>query len=400
MTAIGSPTAGVRVRQMFASSFSKSRWKGNGGLDFVLMALSVVEIAAPGLPIPVPLGELCIILLVALAIFRPARSFFQGGVAWLLLTSIMVCYLILVSTVNDVDWFRRLTRILVLVTFFYCVATGRINLRAGIKGYLTGLAVNVPLFYAGIAPDTYGGVLTGYLGDKNIAGLVYGVSTFLGMLIIRRRSLRILLFLVGFSLVFATGSRTTMAAMVLALIWYSLAHKFNLFFKFTLAGAMIAIFYYVEERFARVAIFEDRLGSDLLRARIAAGSLEKVESGPWYGYGLSQAFTVLDDKLWLFHDSYLGLRAEGGWIFLAAVLLAYGSVFYCVARISRRNIDARIVSSAMVVLFFCALKLGEVFITPVGFFLMGLCAFVASRKLGRTPLDPINVVSSGPKGQS
>ncbi|MGY5318306.1 hypothetical protein ACXA45_03610 [Neomicrococcus lactis] len=375
---------------------AKMNWRGNGYVDFVLMFLSVAEIAAPGLPVAVPLGELAIILLIAVSVFRPRLTSLRSASVWLLGATAILTYMLIVSVINETDWFRRLTRIVILLIFFYCVATGRVNLNMGIKGYLTGLILNVPLFYAGLAPDNYAGALTGYLVDKNVAGLVYGVATFIAMFLVRGGLARVTVFVIGMVAVFATGSRTTMAAMLLAAVWLVVAKRLNLFFKVTLFGFLLFLFYFLEENYARAAIFSDRWGSDLLRERIGEASLEKLATGPWYGYGLGQAFATVDDANWLFHDSYLALRAEGGWILLVAVICVYLATFYPLLRLSRFNVHSSTAVSAMIVVFFCALKLGEVFITPVGFLLMGICAYLSAALSPITTFDGRTKVQQKP----
>ena len=160
-------------------------------IDVVLVTLFVVDGLSAGAGASrLPIAELAGALLVLVAAFRrPQRHLPEFGAVALLGGAILI-YLGVISAINDVDeadvW-RRLIRVALLMTLIGAFASRRIDLRAGLQGLVIALAVNIPLFYSGIAPDTYGGVLTGLLGDKNVAGMYYAAMPVLLMATTRNR---------------------------------------------------------------------------------------------------------------------------------------------------------------------------------------------------------------------
>ncbi len=207
-------------------------------IDVVLVTLFVVDGLSAGAGASrLPIAELAGALLVLVAAFRrPQRHLPEFGAVALLGGAILI-YLGVISAINDVDeadvW-RRLIRVALLMTLIGAFASRRIDLRAGLQGLVIALAVNIPLFYSGIAPDTYGGVLTGLLGDKNVAGMYYAAMPVLLMATTRNR--RVLWACLALAVVgtFLTGSRTSLAALACAIVWMLVAGRLG-------AGARILL---------------------------------------------------------------------------------------------------------------------------------------------------------------
>jgi hypothetical protein len=107
-----------------------------------------------------------------------------------------------------------------------------------VRGIAAGLVVNAGLFFAGIAPAPYQGYLTGYLLDKNQAGLAYTVAGVLliGVTTDRRRQLAILA--VTSALVWASGSRTSLAALAFAVIWFAVRPRISVIARLVLGTSM------------------------------------------------------------------------------------------------------------------------------------------------------------------
>lgn len=143
-----------------------------------------------------------------------------------------------------------------------------------------------------------------------------------------------------------------------------------------MAVALISFLGFVEERFSQAWIFEDRTGTDALRARIDAASLEKLNAAPWYGDGLTTAIVHMEDRTFFFHNAYWGLIVEGGWIFLGLVLLAFIWIGLNPLKGRVRSDYSIVIEASTVILLTCATRLGEVFITVPAAIVLG-CAFAA-----------------------
>ncbi|WP_271985769.1 O-antigen ligase family protein [Pseudoclavibacter terrae] len=350
-------------------------------IDAVIMAAFIIRLPVPGLGFLI--NDLAGLALIGIAAFRKPLRSLAGAYWYPALCAIILAYLGLNALAAGVEQsdINRGARILMMMVMGAFIASGRIDISSALKGFALALLVNVPLFYAGIAPDSYGGLLTGYLGDKNVAGLTYAVVTVLLLLIAERAWVRAAIVLVGGACVVLTDSRTSMAALAAALIWLVLARYLGPFWRMCLAALLYAGFIFAETNLSTAGNYATtREGSDALRERIDAASLEKTLAAPWNGYGLGEAVTKIAGDNWLYHNAYWGLITEGGYFlliaFLALVALA-GFQFLAKGPTSR---DARIVEAASIVVLLCAFRLGEVFITQSAFIVIGIGVAIAARR--------------------
>ena len=356
-------------------------------LDVLLGALLVVDGISVGAgAFRLPIAEAAGVALVLLAGFRrPRRSLANFGVLGVLAFG-MLTFLAVSSTVNgidDEDWVRRIFRIAVLVCLAGSFASGRLDLRGALHGMITALVINIPLFYAGLAPDTYGGVLTGILGDKNVAGLYYAVIPVLLIATTTSRRHQVLLFAFAFGGTALTGSRTSLAGLACALIWMIVSPRLGLTVRWILAIGLGLGVYWLSESLPRLGgYFDDRLGSDLLRERIQTASWEKAAEAPWYGRGLGEAHVHLDEASWFLHNSFWGLLAEGGWPFLVIVLSAYVVLGMRPFRHAVRTPSRVAVEASTLIFLVCASQLGEVFITVTGALVLGAGLLLTSAEGG------------------
>nr|WDS96067.1 hypothetical protein mcr_00106 [Micrococcus sp.] len=356
-------------------------------LDVLLGALLVVDGISVGAgAFRLPIAEAAGLALVLLAGFRrPRRSLANFGVLAVLAFGLLT-FLAVSSTVNgidDEDWVRRIFRIAVLVCLAGSFASGRLDLRGALHGMITALVINIPLFYAGLAPDTYGGVLTGILGDKNVAGLYYAVIPVLLIATTTSRRHQVLLFAFAFGGTALTGSRTSLAGLACALIWMIVSPRLGLTVRWILAIGLGLGVYWLSESLPRLGgYFDDRLGSDLLRERIQTASWEKAAEAPWYGLGLGEAHVHLDEATWFFHNSFWGLLAEGGWPFLVIVLSAYVVLGMRPFRHAVRTPSRVAVEASTLIFLVCASQLGEVFITVTGALVLGAGLLLTSAEGG------------------
>ncbi|GAA2899558.1 O-antigen ligase family protein [Microbacterium esteraromaticum] len=344
-------------------------------LDAVLMGLIVVRVSLPGTPFPV--AQIGIAVLVIVGCFRrPTRSFVH---AWWVPAAMLglLAFLVIETWLQGIDPVRRAGNLAILIVMSLFLASGRIDVGSAVKGIGVGLLLNGALFYAGVAPDNYQGRLTGFLEDKNAGALVIALGTFLLFLVIRSRWGRLLLVVAGAAAIAATDSRTTMAASFVALVWLLSSRYLRRTAQLATLGMAFLAFLWADDNLATIGDYgETREGSDEFRSRIDAASSLKAAAAPWHGFGLGEATVSLDSGTWFFHNAYEALIVEGGFV-LAAVVL--GLFVVAGLGLAPRAVgvdvtsgESRVITAATLVVFCCALRLGEVFLAPIGLVVLGI----------------------------
>ena len=258
---------------------------------------------------------------------------------------------------------RRAIRMAVVLLLALQIAQKRIDIRSLIFGVAAGLIFNLIGFYAGVAPNNYGGTLTGWLNDKNQSGLYYAIFGFLFVAMVRKTSHRIVALVVTSGMLWLTGSRTSLAAYALAVLWLYFSHRLNLFGKAVLAWLLYLAVNYFEDNFAHAGAFADRLGSDLLRERIDETMYRMIDVVPWYGGGLGTAQVWLQNRYFYFHNSYMTLVQEAGWLYMIVIV-----------GLMKQPRAQRIViaEAAMVIIIITSQRLGEVILTVPWAIVVGL----------------------------
>ncbi|WP_172191680.1 ABC transporter permease [Actinomyces faecalis] len=317
--------------------------------------------ALPGIPASLPVSDLAGIVFILILLFRAPR--YRLGRAELLIPGAiaMGVYLIAVSSINDVLWTRRLGHIAILLILAVLIGSGRAHLPSMLRAAAFGILVNTGLFYAGAAPDTYGGYLTGYLEDKNHAALTIAIIGVTLCAFVRRRYIIPTLATTGI-LIWLTGSRTTLGALAAAGLWILFRPRMRSLIPRVILGGFIAFALNIlVDDYSQEGAFTDRTGSDALRERIDDAVQIKLNSTPPYGGGLGTATVEIDEKTWFFHNAYDGLRQEGGWL----LLIVFVSIFVWYGLRPKRqhitNFTQLAVEAAVIVELVCAWKLGEVF---------------------------------------
>jgi hypothetical protein len=335
--------------------------------DFFLGAVALFAVLVPRAPGAFSVGQVALLGLIALSITRrPTRSL--APLAWLPWAAAAVLGYLALNSISGPDlslfgWPKRALRLALVLTALLVVVSGRIHYPSLVRGMAVGLLGNAGLFFAGVAPAPYGRLLSGYLLDKNQAGLAYTVVgvLLLGLTTDRRRQVAIVA--VTSALVWVTGSRTSMAALGCAVVWFALRPRLNVPSRLGLAAVFAVALPFVQEKYGQVGQFADRVGTDWFRARIDAASQAKLGHAPWHGQGLGEAWVRLDDgATYFFHNSYWALFIEGGWVYLLAVLVL--TVWLCMRPLRAGpppSLLARSGEAANLAVLICALRLGEVF---------------------------------------
>ncbi|WP_114853266.1 ABC transporter permease [Brachybacterium sp. YJGR34] len=336
--------------------------------EFVLFALLIME--GSWFSLPLPLNQVAMMGIIALAVTRRPQVRPVGMELLVPALAIGLFYLGMISMFTDTsefasDWTRRLIRLALTSLLILVLASGRIDWRSGLAGLGTAMIGNAVAFYAGLAPDTYGGALSGFFEDKNVAGLTYSVIGVLMIGAVDRRWLKVALVITFAALVWLTGSRTSITAFAAGVLWLVAAPRLAVLGRIVLGLLIYFGVGLLAEDYARIGTFSDREGSDLLRHRIDAASQLKVEEAGFFGTGLGEAYVVFEDqpgRIWYFHNSFWTALVEGGWPWL---LLVLGITVIVALRPLTRTLGSREIAAqaAAVALLICAWRLGEVLFT-------------------------------------
>lgn len=339
--------------------------------EFIMAFLLLFGDAVPG--VGLPFNQVIILLLALYGLTRKPTfdvSHFSGLRA---IMFVAMGYLALVS-INGVhsedasDWTRRLLRLVAATVLIWAIAAGRLHIRSIVLGYSSAILFNAVGYFAGFAPSTgYVGYLTGWLGDKNFSGLVYCLF---GLLILSfaRNKIEVIGAIVVFSgLLWATGSRTSMAAYAAGLIWVLVAHRMKSAGRIALGVVLYWLIDILTSDYAQSGAFADRTGTDALRSLIDHASEIKVQASGFFGQGLGEAYVYLahtGSKTWYFHNSYWSALVEGGWPWM--ILVVTITMLFIVNIFSgKKTLPPKfyVVQGAGVAIMICASRLGEVFYT-------------------------------------
>ena len=350
-------------------------------LDALLFGLFMLDRVPVG---PVPGGVILTLVIGALGFSRAPKLKMRGLPLLAGAYAALLVYLAVVSQDAGVDWQQRALRFAILAILVWVLVEGRFDAYSAVTGICVGLMVNAAAYYAGLTTDAYPPFLTGWLGDKNVAGMWYATFGILGIVLWRRTLWKVLWVLALGTLLFLTGSRTSMSGFVAALVWFWARNRLVLPLRLALAAGLIAVLAFAEENLARSGIFADRVGTDSYRARVDAATALKLEQTPWQGRGLTEAWVWLTDiqRQW-FHDSYAALYVEGGVVllgFIVTLWVVFAGGLFSSRVVSRGAVAAE---AALVAVLVCAWKLGEVFFTSCGFIALAL----ALRARYSTPIE-------------
>lgn len=364
-------------------------------LDALLGVLALVAVTPSWFPAGLSIGLLVLAVTVAVgATRRPVRHltgapYRLGWFVPLMLTVFAFAVAVSLATPDDSinGWPRRALRLVLVMGFLLVVVSGRIHYPSFVRGMAAGLLANAVLFEAGLAPTPYGDYLSGYLLDKNVAGLAYTVVGLLLLGLARRPSAQVAIAAATSWFVWTTGSRTSIAALACGLAWLLLAPRLRRGGRLTLAAGLALAVRFVDMNYARIGVFSTRDGTDALRQRIDYASTLKVDDTPWHGLGLGSAYVHLDGRTFLFHNSYWSAFVEGGWVLAVAYVAATLLVGVGLLRRQPPTRTWAAAQAANIAVLVCALRLGEAFGTTTGMLALGagLLGVMAARRASAPP---------------
>ena len=168
------------------------------------------------------------------------------------------------------DWTRRLFRMAEMFLLVIALAHGQLHVPSVLKGMLMGLLGNAVAFYLRLTPDTYLGSLTGFIGDKNKAGMFYAILGVMALIVARSPQIRALSIATFGVLVWLTDSRTSIAAYVLGIAWVYVVAGLSAANRFFAGVGVLFLVPWLESTFSLAGSFASRVGSDRLRGRTNA----------------------------------------------------------------------------------------------------------------------------------
>lgn len=322
----------------------------------ILFGLAMLDgFQVPGTSFPV--NSVALILGVVYAVCRRSNGFPRPTWFPLLLVAIPG-WLAAASILNGGVDTRRILSITLWAAIALVLSSGRIPIFAAARGIALGITVAGAWALLTIGSSSYEGRLTGWFGDPNTAGLFILTGLCLSLPFLPSKRWKTIVLLVGGAALIMTLSRTSLLAAVFAVAWMVLGGKMN---KYLGAAGMAALVYWVvnlPEDAVRFGVFSDREGSDNLRERIEAAEELAVAQNPVIGNGAGTAQVDVDGLFFFFHNSYLALRTEAGWIGLAMMVTLLAGTFLALISLPahRRSVwaEAAIVSVAV-----CSANLGE-----------------------------------------
>jgi hypothetical protein len=349
-----------------------THWRTLDFLLFLLLPIASLQVAG------YPVSELAMLSAVGLAATRRPQLRVPGWLPAIL--GIFLLWLVITSLLNDLTPYRRLLHLVLFCTLVLFVAQGRFAMRALSSGLAVGLLAAAGAGFLGLGNAGYEGRLTGLLGDPNVAGYYLVSLGAVAAAHIATSKRRLVFLAVVVLLVGLTFSRTSILALGLAGVWIIVGRRLSPLVNVSLTALLLYVVSRSIEYLRLVGPFAERAGSDALRDRIV--DLEKVQIGqaPWLGNGPGTSQVLVDGQPFFFHNSYLALQNEGGWVAVGLFLALGLTVLLTLAGLpqARRNVW---LEGAVVAVATCAGNLGEVLLELPAAVVLGaaLCHMLRSR---------------------
>lgn len=342
--------------------------------DFLLGTFLALPIALPSLPVSTNTVALALVLVLA-SLRRPEPG--DRLPAWApMIVVAMIAWIGFSLFYNNLDTYAQWAYFATWAMSILAFASGRIDRISICRGIGLGLLVGslggLASFFFGIGSNSYPGRLTGeFWGDPNQAGYFLAVLTPLALVGLRpgwRRWPPLALFTACLLL---TYSRTSWMALALAGLWFLLRRRLSPTLGVTVLAGAAYLLNDLLDRLRYWGPFASRQGSDDLRERIAELSQAAVNINPFVGRGPGTASVSLDDRTFYFHNAYLAVRNNGGWVLLALLLLL---MFLVTLDMLRRPAQEHHPwhEAALIALLVCAMSLGEAFLRGPSALAIGL----------------------------
>ncbi len=324
---------------------------------FACLPLTMIDVAGLG-----PLNAAAALLMAGACLLRRPPTALRTPLWVVALLGLFLTYLFANSLLLDVINAKRMIRLVAWGLIIIFLATGHIDIRSAAKGLAASMTVSVFYGLATFRQSGYEGRLTGVLGDPNTAGmecLVFGCLGVLGITRRRWKYLYIAVMCVGIVMVF---SRTTLVALIAVLLWTLIGRRLGWVLGFAFLASLAVAITSIPHKSSIFGPFEGRSGSDALRERIDAAATALVQQSPIRGHGLGTAQVEIQNQTFFFHNSFVALAGEGGWIAVVLFMLFAGVVLIALLRLPQAARNPWI-EAAFIGALICGLSLGEVLLT-------------------------------------
>lgn len=349
-------------------------------------ALTMPRLQVPGLPLP--LNEVLMLGSVIISMLHP-RGALQRAPRWLSAVLWAIVGLLVLSTVlNELFLLtanKRIAHVVVFVLVVLGLARGRIPRGAALDGLVIGLgasaATGIVSYFTGIGATSYTGRLTGLFGDPNVAGLQLAVLGPLAVMHIAKPKNQRLYALLLVAALLLAFSRTSILALAIVCAWLFIGRRLKPGAGVVLLAVLTAAVSFMPTSIQSIGPFSDRSGSDALRERIVESEMDLVRESPLIGHGAGTASLLVNQgsKRMYFHNSYLALAQESGFISLALYVAILLSTFVGLVRL--RDVDRNPwLEASVIALVVCAVNLGEVLLDLTAAVAIGMAVHHIVRK--------------------
>ncbi len=354
--------------------------------DFVLGVALAIPIGVPGSG-----TNLSVLAMLGAILLASTRKPTEPIPIWAPLVVVaMVGWVTFSMLYNGLDNIKQLGFFGIFGFAILAFASGRVDRISICRGIGLGLAIGAAAGLAsrffGLGGDPYPGRLTGSIwGDPNQAGYYLTVLTAVTLVGLRpgwRRWGALLVF--SFCIVL-TLSRTSMVAMAVGGVWFLVRRRVSPGLGLGILGGTTYLLQDASERLKNWGPFAERVGSDLLRDRIDAAAGKLVQVHPWIGRGPGTAQVDVDGRTFFFHNAYLAVRNNGGWILLTLLLVLIALTVVSLLRLPPERHHPWH-EAALIGLLICAASLGEAFLRAPAALAIGLAIrhFVNPMELQRS----------------
>lgn len=344
--------------------------------DLIIGIMMAIPTEVPGTPFPINVvaaGAMCL-----LASLRRPRAEKQLPPWYVLLAVGMLAWVTLSGLYNHVLPMASMAYWVLFVAVLLVSTTGRVDRLSICRGLGLGLLVGAAASYtnyfsgSGTTAEGYAGRLTGVIWtDPNQSGYYLTVLGALALIGARPGwPRRIGIAIIGIAVVL-TLSRTSMAAMTVAAVWFALRRYQRLWIAVLATSALGYAALTLFDRLRNWGPFTERVGSDQLRLRIAAESEKLIQAAPWIGHGPGTSQVDVQGQTFFFHNSYLSIRNIGGYVLLALLLALIALVFLSLLRLPH-GLHHPWHEAAIIATLVCASSLGEVLLRMPAALAIGL----------------------------
>lgn len=288
----------------------------------------------------------------------------------------MIGWLTISMVYNHLNAYRSLAYFTLWAMTTLVLATGRLDRLSLCRGIGLGLVIGALAGFAGrflgIGAGGYEGRLTGAIwGDPNQAGYAIAVLGAVALVGVRSGWHRRAFLAVIILALVLTLSRTSLLAMTIGAVWFLTRRRLSPVLSLGVVAGAAWLIDPLLERFVTWGPFATREGSDQLRERIDAAAQQAVQINPWIGRGPGTAHVQVEGNTFFFHNAYLAVRNNGGWILLGLLLLLIALVAVSLLRLPA-NAHHPWHEAALLALLVVAASLGEVFLRAPAAVAIGL----------------------------